>query len=85
MARRIEFSPDAARFFALLDGPAQQRLVDLLSGLAADPSPPGHRIVKGPPPAYRVRLGGARILYEVVQGALRVMDLRTDRRIGREG
>lgn|GEM_PF-2411844 len=85
MARRIEFAPDAARAFTALDAPAKQFLADALAALAGEPSPSGRRVAGGDPPAYRLRVGGARVLYEWLRGVLRVMDVRIERRVGREG
>lgn len=82
--RKIEFAPEAAIAVERLDGPALQRLADLLSDWAGEPSPPGQRIGGATPPAYRVRSGGMRILYEEAKDVLRVMDLRMERRMGRE-
>ena len=84
MTRKIEFAPDAARFFARLDAVAQQRLADVLAVWADGVDPPGRRVVSGDPPAYRAKAGGARVLVEWTKGALRVMDLRLERRVGRE-
>jgi mRNA-degrading endonuclease RelE of RelBE toxin-antitoxin system len=75
MARRIEFAPSAARAFSLLDAPAKQRLADVLADLEAVKEPKARVVDPGPPPAYRLREGNFRILFEMRGKSLFVMDV----------
>jgi mRNA interferase RelE/StbE len=56
------------------DPRAYGRLVEAIRGLAGDPRPPGSSKLRGfAPPAWRLRVGEYRIVYEVHQRDVLVM------------
>lgn len=69
MTYRIVVAPAALRALRRVTGPARQRLEAAILMLAQDPHPPASRRLAGSP-AYRVRIGDYRVIYEVHDDAL---------------
>jgi len=63
MAFRIQIVRAAARELAALPQPIRRRVGRAISGLAADPRPPGAKLLSGADRRWRVRVGDYRILY----------------------
>jgi mRNA interferase RelE/StbE len=69
---RIELRPAAAKALRKLDKQAQRRVQGALALLAENPRPPAARPLVGRP-AWRVRTGDCRIIYQVEDRVLLVV------------
>ena len=68
MPYRIEFKKSAAKFLAGLPRQIQKQIAQKIDMLDADPYPDGCRKLKGTADdLYRIRSGGYRIVYTVIQ------------------
>ena len=72
MTHLIAVAPPAQRALAKVDGPMRRRLEGAIRLLAEDPHPPASRRLAGGP-AFRVRIGDHRIIYEVHDDVLAVV------------
>ncbi len=72
MTYRIEVEPAARRALRKVTGAMRGRLEAAILLLAEDPRPPASRRLAGTP-AYRVRIGDYRIIYEVRDDVLVVV------------
>lgn len=72
MTFRIEVEPTARRALAKTTGAMRGRIEAAILLLAEDPRPPASRRLAGSP-AYRVRIGDYRIIYEVRDDVLVVV------------
>ena len=81
---RIEVSPaadrDIARLKCKIIRPDFERLKSAINGLAVEPRPYGVRKIKGEEKAYRIRVGGYRVVYEVYDKERLVLILQVVRR-----
>ena len=71
MTYRIEIAPAAVRALRKVPGAMRGRLEAAILLLAEDPRPPASRRMAGGP-AFRVRIGDYRIIYEVREDVLLV-------------
>lgn len=72
MTYRIEIRPAALRSLRRVHPRDRARIEGAIELLAHDPRPPASRPLRGRP-AYRVRVGGYRILYTIDDGVLLVV------------
>lgn len=81
---RLEVSPAADRDLEKLKQRIRrqdfERLRTVIGGLAGEPRPHGVRKIKGAERAYRVRVGGYRVVYEVYDNENLVLFLQIMRR-----
>lgn len=74
---RIDLAPAAQRQLAGLPAAVQGRLAIAIDRLAVDPRPRGVAKLAGTaPPAWRVRVGDYRIIYEIHDDRLLVLVIR---------
>ena len=78
-AHRIEVRPAALRSLRKLEPAVSRRIQGAIALLAHDPKPPASRALRGRP-GYRLRAGGYRILYTVVDDILLVVVVALGRR-----
>ena len=76
MGYRIDVRPAAARQLRKLPRPAQRRIQSAIDGLALNPRPVGSKKLKGRHPAYRIRIGDYRVIYEIHDDVLTVLVVR---------
>jgi mRNA interferase RelE/StbE len=69
---RIELRPAAVRALRRLDPPVARRLQAAIALLAEDPRPPASRPLRGRP-AWRVRVGGYRVIYTIEDDVLLIV------------
>jgi mRNA interferase RelE/StbE len=62
---RIDFIPAATRALERLPRDTRQQLLRLIRNLAANPRPPGVRMLQGRDRLYRVRAGSYRVVHEI--------------------
>ena len=83
-AYRIEVSPAAARDLQKLKDRIRrhdfERLSSSIRALGFEPRPHGVRKIKGAEAAYRIRVGGYRVVYEVYDAQDLVLILQIARR-----
>ena len=72
MTYAVEILRAAQKQLAKLDRQAQSRAIESIRGLAADPRPPGCKKLSGRP-AWRIRVGSYRVLYEIHDARLVVL------------
>lgn len=77
---RIEIARRAVRSIARLPRREQHRVRAAIDLLADEPRPPGCVALAGEESVYRVRVGGYRILYEVIDARLVVHVIRVGHR-----
>jgi mRNA interferase RelE/StbE len=65
MAYRVVLRRSATRELAGLPQPVRGRVTRALAALAAQPRPPGAKLLSGPDRIWRIRVGDYRILYRV--------------------
>lgn len=71
MAYQVEITPSAAKVIAALDKPVRRRVETAVGDLADNPRPPGCIQMKGQP-AWRIRIGKVRVIYEIHDAVLLV-------------
>jgi len=64
-AYTVDIRPRARRSLRQLDAPVRKAVAQVIDGLAADPRPPGFRLLTGHRPYVRVRSGDYRVIYAV--------------------
>ena len=69
---KIDLRPAAVRALRKLDPPVARRVQAAIALLAEDPRPPASRPLPGRP-AWRVRVGGYRVIYTVENAVLLVV------------
>jgi len=72
MIYAVEILRTAQKQLAKIDRQAQSRIIDSIRGLAADPRPPGCKKLSDRP-AWRIRIGAYRVIYEIHDDALVVL------------
>jgi mRNA interferase RelE/StbE len=77
---RIEVSATAERQIRKLRREDQIRVVRSIQALAAEPTPPGSRKVRGYDDVFRIRVGVYRVLYRVVGRRLVIIILKVGHR-----
>ena len=75
----VVFKESAVKELKALDKSVRKRVGSAIDVLASDPRPPGCVRLKGSS-SYRIRVGDWRIIYEVNDGLLTVMILKTGHR-----
>ena len=75
----VVFKESAVKELKALDKSVRKRVGSVIDVLASDPRPPGCVRLKGSS-SYRIRVGDWRIIYEVNDGLLTVMILKTGHR-----
>ncbi len=75
MSYTVSFTAHAARLFRKIPREYQLRLKPVIDALARDPRPPGVEKISGTTDINRVRVGDYRILYEVQDNALLVLEV----------
>jgi len=83
MPLHVELAQSALGELGRLSGALKQRAVDLLVGLEGNPKPEGAQPCPGLDSVYRLKTGEFRVLYEVRNKVLQVLDLRLVVRRGR--
>lgn len=71
MGYRVEITPTAAKAIATLDKPVRRRVETAVGELADNPRPAGCIQMKGQP-AWRIRIGKVRVIYEIHDSVLLV-------------
>ena len=74
-AYRLELSPRAIRDLKKLPAQIQVRLKGHIDSLAQDPRPRGVSKLRGDANAYRIRVGDYRVLYEIHDRVLLLIEL----------
>jgi mRNA interferase RelE/StbE len=64
MSYSIEILRTAQKQLSKIEQTQQQRIIDAIRELAADPRPSGCKKLSGRP-AYRIRIGSFRVVYEI--------------------
>ena len=64
MSYSIEILRAAQKQLSKIDQTNQHRIIDAIRGLAVDPRPSGCKKLSGRP-AYRLRVGSFRVIYEI--------------------
>jgi mRNA interferase RelE/StbE len=75
----VEILRSAQRQLAKVDRQDQPRLISAIRALAAVPRPPGCKKLSGRP-AWRIRIGAYRVVYEIHDDRLIVLVLRVAHR-----
>lgn len=76
---RVEFTAAAGRQIKKLPRPVRDRILDAIEDLAEDPRPHGSKKLAGRP-AWRIRIGDYRVIYDVDDGQLMVTVVRAAHR-----
>ena len=72
MTYAVEILRAAQKQLARIDRQAQARIIVSIRGLATDPRPPGCKKLSGRP-AWRIRIGAYRVIYEIHDDQLVVL------------
>ena len=72
MTYAVEILRTAQKQLAKIDRQAQARIIESIRALAFDPRPSGCKKLSGRP-AWRIRVGDYRVIYEIHDGQLVVM------------
>jgi mRNA interferase RelE/StbE len=72
----VQYDPRAAKELTKLDRQVARRIATAIERLAADPRPPGARILAGYPDLWRMRTGDYRVIYTIKDAELIVLALR---------
>ena len=80
MVYRVTLLPAVVKELRKLDAPARRRIQAAIDLLADDPRPPAAIQLVGGFGEWRVRTGDYRIIYEIDDGELLVLVLRTGHR-----
>lgn len=75
----VEVTTAAARQIKKLPRPARDRVLDAIDDLADDPRPHGSKKLAGRP-AWRIRIGDYRVIYEIADEQLLITVVRTAHR-----
>ena len=74
MRYTIVFEKDAQKKLYKLPEATRNKIIIKVSGLAADPRPPGCKKLTGRP-GYRIRIGDYRVIYLIEDGKLSILVL----------
>jgi mRNA interferase RelE/StbE len=77
---RVEFTTAAARQVKKLPRPARDRVLDAVEDLSDEPRPHGAKKLVGEETAWRIRVGGYRVIYDIFDTELTVTVVRAGRR-----
>ncbi len=80
MTYQIQFTTAAARQVQKLPGRARAKVLAVIATLADDPRPHGSRKLTGEDDAWRVRVGGYRVIYDVADTLLEITVVRAAHR-----
>ncbi len=80
MSYRVELTTAAARQVRKLPRPARDRVLAAIEGLADEPRPHGATKLVGERTAWRLRVGGYRVIYDVFDDELVVTVVRAAHR-----
>jgi mRNA interferase RelE/StbE len=69
MSYKVQITPAAAKMIATLDKPVRRRVESAVDALADNPRPAGCIQMKGQP-AWRIRIGKIRVIYEIYDSVL---------------
>lgn len=72
MIYTVEILRSAQKQLAKIDGQDRKRIINAIRALANDPRPPGNKKLSGRP-AWRIRVGTYRVIYEVCDKQLLVL------------
>jgi len=72
MSYSIEILRTAQKQLSKIEQTQQQRIIEAIRKLAADPRPSGCKKLSGRP-AYRIRIGSFRVIYEIYDKQLLVI------------
>ena len=72
MSYTVEILRSAQKQLARLERQAQERVVPAIRALSKDPRPVGCRKLTGRP-AWRIRIGDYRVIYEIEEGRLLIL------------
>ena len=72
MTYQVQIERRARKALAGIAQPHQNRLIDAIRGLAADPRPPGAKKLSGRE-GWRVRVGAYRIIYDIQDDQLLIL------------
>ena len=70
---KIELKPRAQKFIAAQSKKIQKQLIQRIESLAANPHPPGSKLLHAKEKLYRLRSGTYRIIYQVQHDKLVVV------------
>jgi len=70
---KIELKPRAQKFIAAQSKKIQKQLIQRIESLAANPHPPGSKLLHAKEKLYRLRSGAYRIIYQVQHDKLVVV------------
>jgi mRNA interferase RelE/StbE len=76
----VDFTTAAARELRKLPRAARERLLEAITALEREPRPPGARKLAVGEPAWRIRVGSYRVIYEVRDDSLTVTVVRAAHR-----
>ena len=76
----VQYDTRAAKELRKLDRQVARRIATAIEALAADPRPPGSRVLAGYPDLWRIRVGDYRVIYTVKDSELVVLALRVAHR-----
>lgn len=80
MTYRIEFTRAAAKQVRKLPRQIRDRILTAVAGLAAEPRSQGAKKLVGEDPAWRIRIGNDRVIYDVLDEELIVTVVRAGHR-----
>ena len=72
MTYAVAILRSAQKQLAKIDRQSRVRIISAIRGLANDPRPPGSKKLSGRP-AWRIRIGAYRVIYEVLDEQLLVL------------
>ena len=78
--REVVYTESALAFLEGLPKKLQKQIIGKVARLAADPKPPGSKVVRGATredgePVYRIRQGDYRVLYVADESVVTVLDI----------
>ena len=80
MAYQIEFAPRAYRQFKKLERDTQRQLLSRIEDLSSNPRPSGVKKLAAVENLYRIRIGDYRVVYEIRDRALVVVNVKVGHR-----
>lgn len=75
MSYSIEILRSAQKQLAKIEGKDRERIVEAIRGLSSDPRPQGVTKLTGRP-AWRIRVGDHRVIYEIDDNAVQILVVR---------
>ena len=73
---RVELEPAASRALRKIEPRSRGRILRSILALETNPRPVGSKKLKGRHPAYRIRIGDYRVIYEIHDDVLTVLVVR---------